>query len=115
MPNQYDVIVVGVGTMGAAACDALSRRGARVLGLERFGIPNAMGAHHGHSRMFRMSYYEHPDYVPLLKEAFEGWKSLETRSGVELFHVVGGLYMGRPGGDLVRASTGAAEAHGLEF
>lgn len=115
MSRGYDAIVVGVGTMGAAACDALARRGARVLGLERFGVPNAMGAHHGQSRMFRMSYYEHPDYVPLLKEAFEAWKSLEARSGVEVFHVVGGLYMGRPGGELVRASTDAARRHDLEF
>jgi len=114
MDTSYDVIVAGVGTMGAAACDALARRGAKVLGLEQFGIPNAMGAHHGHSRMFRMSYYEHPDYVPLLKEAFDGWKSLEGRSGVKLFHVVGGLYMGRPSGDLVRESTEAARRHTLE-
>lgn len=115
MSGPYDVIVVGVGTMGAAACDALARRGARVLGLERFGVPNAMGAHHGQSRMFRMAYYEHQDYVPLLKEAFGAWQELERRSGVKLFHVTGGVYCGRPEGELVRCSTESARTHGLEF
>lgn len=81
---MYDVIVIGVGTMGAAACDWLSRRGARVLGLEQFTIPHESGAHHGRSRMFRIAYYEHPDYVPLLRRAYEQWKELEQRSGAKL-------------------------------
>lgn len=114
MGATYDIIVVGVGTMGAAACDALARRGARVLGLERFGIPHPMGAHHGQSRMFRMSYYEHPDYVPLLKESFTLWQDLEASSGTRLFRITGGLYMAREGGEMVRASTESARLHGLE-
>lgn len=52
---MFDVIVVGVGTMGAATCKALARRGLRVLGLEQFGILHTFGAHHGPSRMFRLS------------------------------------------------------------
>jgi flavin-dependent dehydrogenase len=33
--SRYDVIVVGVGAMGAAACAHAARRGASALGLER--------------------------------------------------------------------------------
>src|SRR3712207_8674002 len=40
----FDAIVVGVGGMGSAACFHLARRGRRVLGLERFDIPHAMGS-----------------------------------------------------------------------
>ena len=47
MSKQYDVIVVGVGSMGSATCEQLARRGLRVLGLEQFGIPHGRGAHHG--------------------------------------------------------------------
>ena len=65
MPS-YDVIVIGVGAMGSAACRDLARRGRRVLGLERFDIPNSMGSSHGESRLIRLCYFEHPDYVPLL-------------------------------------------------
>ncbi len=67
MIPDFEVIVIGVGGMGSAACFQLARRGVRVLGLDRFGIPNALGSSHGHSRLIRMAYYEHPDYVPLLK------------------------------------------------
>ena len=45
MSDRYDVIVVGVGTFGSAACAELARRGARVLGLDRYGTPNSLGAH----------------------------------------------------------------------
>ncbi len=63
----WDVIVVGVGGMGSAACWQLARRGQRVLGLERFDIPHAMGSSHGISRIIRLPYYEDPAYVPLLR------------------------------------------------
>ena len=38
MSSAYDVIVLGVGAMGSAACHQLARRGARVLGLEQFPL-----------------------------------------------------------------------------
>jgi len=82
--------------MGTAAADQLARRGASVLGLEQFGIPHAQGSSHGYSRMIRMAYYEHPDYVPLLRRAYELWYDLEARSGQKLFYVTGGIYMGPP-------------------
>ena len=42
--SAYDVIVLGVGGMGSAALYHLAGRGRRVLGLERFDIPHAMGS-----------------------------------------------------------------------
>jgi sarcosine oxidase len=110
---MYDVIVAGVGSMGAAACEAIARRGAKVLGLERFGIPNTMGAHSGASRIFRRAYYEHPDYVPLLIRSGQLWEDLQRRSGVKLLHTTGVLYVSPPGGELVRKSRESAEAHGI--
>jgi sarcosine oxidase len=110
---MLDVIVIGVGTFGAAACDCLARRGVRVLGLEQFTIPHNRGSHHGKSRMFRMAYYEHPNYVPLLMRAYDGWKELEDRAGVSLFHEVGALYMGRPQSELMAGSLQSARRHGL--
>jgi sarcosine oxidase len=112
--DTYDAIVIGVGTMGSAACDALARRGQRVLGLEQFSIPHASGAHHGQSRMFRLAYYEHEDYVPLLRRAFDLWQDLERRSGVKLFHVTGALYAGSPDAELMPRSALAAAHHGLD-
>src|SRR5438552_4336630 len=80
MSDKFDVIVIGVGAMGSATCWELARRGARVLGLDRFDIPNPRGSSHGLSRMIRLAYYEHPDYVPLLRRAYELWRELEAKA-----------------------------------
>lgn len=111
--NTYDVIVAGVGAMGAAACWHLARRGLRVLGLEQFGIPHARGSSHGYSRAIRLSYYEHLDYVPLLKRAWNLWRDLEAESGQTLLHATGGLYLGPPRSELIEGSLRAACEHGL--
>jgi sarcosine oxidase len=113
MASRYDVIVVGVGAMGSSACYHLARRGVRVLGLEQFDIPHDRGSSHGASRMIRMAYYEHPDYVPLLRRAYELWDDLERVSGQKLLHITGGLYLGPPEGHLVAGSLESARLHGL--
>ena len=112
--NAYDVIVVGVGAMGSSACYHLAKRGVRVLGLEQFDIPHALGSSHGYSRMIRMAYYEHPDYVPLLRRAYELWRELERAAGQQLLFEVGGIYMGPPEGHVVKGTVEAARRHGLE-
>jgi sarcosine oxidase len=111
--TDYDVIVVGVGGMGSAVCYHLARRGVRVLGIERFGIPNTLGSSHGFSRMIRMAYFEHADYVPLLRRAFGLWEELERASGGKLFYKVGGIYMGRPSDPAIAGALASARMHGL--
>src|SRR5579872_1929913 len=61
--HAYDVIVIGVGGMGSAALYHLARRGKRVLGIERFAIPNEMGSSHGVTRVIRLPYHNHLSYV----------------------------------------------------
>lgn len=113
MAEKFDIIVIGVGSMGAAACYELLRRepSLRVLGLEQFEIPNARGSHHGHCRAFRTAYFEHADYVALLRRALELWREIEAEAGASLLHLTGGLYMGRPDSALVRDSISAARLH----
>jgi sarcosine oxidase len=111
--QDYDVIVAGIGAMGSAAAWQLARRGARVLGLERFGVPNTFGSHHGHSRVIRQAYFEHPDYVPLLLRAFDLWRELEAESGVLLLEITGGLYIGRPDSEMLAGLAEAARLHRL--
>ena len=113
MLRSFDVIVIGVGAMGSSACWHLGRRGARVLGLEQFDIPNSMGSSHGESRMIRLCYYEHPDYVPLLRRAYELWRELESRSGKSLLHLTGGLYMGPATSEFMTGTLRAAREHDL--
>jgi hypothetical protein len=81
MAQSFDVIVLGVGGMGSAACFELARRGRRVLGLEQFSLVHDRGSSHGHTRIIRTAYAEGPAYVPLVKRAFERWYELEQLTG----------------------------------
>src|SRR5437764_4732622 len=115
MPADYDVIVVGLGAMGSAACWRLAQRGARVLGLEQFDIPHSFGSYHGHTRAIRLAYFEHPDYVPLLRVAYRMWRELEAASGQSLLHITGGLYIGVPSSEFVSHAASTAQVHGLGY
>ena len=59
--KPWDVIVIGAGAVGSAALRAATEAGARVLGLEQYTPANPRGSSHGHSRIFRHAYFEHPD------------------------------------------------------
>jgi sarcosine oxidase len=113
--QSFDVIVIGIGAMGASACYHLARRGVRVLGLEQFAIVHAMGSSHGHTRMIRLAYYEHPDYVPLLRRAYALWDELESETGERVLYRTGGIYMGAAGGEVVRGCVEAARTHALAY
>jgi sarcosine oxidase len=113
MSRAYDVIVVGLGAMGSATAHELASRGFRVLGLEQFDIPHALGSSHGSSRMIRLAYYEHADFVPLLRRAYERWSELERLANQKVIHVTGGLYMGPPSSEVVSRSLEAAKIHGI--
>ena len=74
----YDVIILGTGGVGSAAAYHLARRGAKVLGIDRFPAGHDRGSSHGETRIIRQAYFEHPDYVPLLLRAYELWRELES-------------------------------------
>ncbi|WP_418960677.1 N-methyl-L-tryptophan oxidase [Streptomyces tritici] len=95
MSPAYDVIVVGLGGMGSAAACHLSARGARVLGLEKFGPVHNRGSSHGGSRITRQSYFEDPAYVPLLLRAYELYETLERDTGRDVATLCGGVMVGR--------------------
>ncbi|HTD78162.1 MAG TPA: FAD-dependent oxidoreductase, partial [Chloroflexota bacterium] len=100
--------------MGSAALYQLGRRGKRVLGLEAFAPGHQLGSWHGESRVIRMAYFEHPNYVPLLRRAYELWRELERDSGEDLLSETGGLMIGTPDSELVSGSLASARQHGLE-
>ena len=113
MSEQYDVIVIGLGAMGSATCHELARRGVRVLGIEQFGIPHSMGSYHSGSRVIRLCYYEHPNYVPLLYSAYKGWERLERDSGESLLNLTGGIYMGPEDCEFIQGTLRTAREHDL--
>ncbi|MDQ6937230.1 MAG: N-methyl-L-tryptophan oxidase [Actinomycetota bacterium] len=113
MSDTYDVIVVGLGGHGSAAARQLARRGARVLGLERFGPVHAQGSSHGDTRIVRMAYFEHPDYVPLLRRSYQLWAELSRAVDEELFVRTGALMIGAPESAVVSGTLASVERWGL--
>ncbi len=94
--KTFDVAVLGVGGMGSAACHRLAEAGQRVLGIDRFSIPNTRGSSHGATRILRLGLHESAKYVPLVLRAVELWDELGERSGQQIFHPVGSLDISAP-------------------
>jgi sarcosine oxidase len=115
MARTYDVIVLGLGGMGSSALWHLARRGVRVLGLERYDLGHAMGSSHGFNRIIRLAYFEHPDYVPLLRRAYELWRETENLSGKRLLYVTGSIDAGPEGSSMIEGALESCRRHALPF
>ena len=99
-----DVIVIGLGAIGSAVAWQLARRGARVVGIDRFTPPHEHGSSHGASRITRLAIGEGEAYVPLVQRSHQLWRELEAAAGCRLMQRTGGLVIG--------ARDGRARHHG---
>lgn len=113
MTSAFDVIVVGVGGMGSATVYELAKRGKRVLGLERFDIPNDQGSSHGVNRIIRLAYYEDPSYVPLLRRSYELWDEIAQRADEKLLYTTGSIDTDAENGDVFTGSLESCRIHDI--
>jgi sarcosine oxidase len=97
MPVAYDVVVLGLGAMGAAATYQLATRGARVLGIDRYSPPHEFGSTHGDTRITRIACGEGPEYSAFAARSHQVWRELEGELGVDLFTQNGLLVIFGPG------------------
>lgn len=88
---RTDVIVLGLGAMGSAATYQLAKRGARVLGIDRFSPPHDLGSSHGDTRITRLAIGEGAHYTPLVRRSHEIWRDIERETGADLLTQCGGL------------------------
>lgn len=91
--KRYDVVVVGLGAVGAATLYQLSLTGKNILGIDRFAPPHAEGSSHGETRITRLAVGEGGEYVSLAKRSHEIWKELEAKTGNQIYFPVGGILM----------------------
>ncbi|MEM9758622.1 MAG: FAD-dependent oxidoreductase, partial [Pseudomonadota bacterium] len=106
---SYDLIVLGTGGIGSAALFSAAQRGMTCLGVDRFAPGHDRGSSHGESRLIRLAYFEHPQYVPLLRRSYALWDELDPsllqRSGV--------FYFGQEHGPILGGVQASAELHSL--
>ncbi|AZC62742.1 N-methyl-L-tryptophan oxidase [Pseudomonas chlororaphis] len=90
---EFDVVVVGLGAMGAATLYQLAKRGVKVAGIDRFAPPHDQGSSHGDTRITRQAVGEGVAYVPLAIRAQQIWRELEAEQDERLFEQCGVLVM----------------------
>ncbi len=88
-----DVVVIGLGVIGLSTAGALARRGHAVVGIDRWGSGHPVTSSTGASRSIRVA-YDDERYVRLAREAFEGWRRLETSHEVRLLVETGQIDLG---------------------
>ena len=93
---NFDAIVVGLGAVGSAAAYQLAKRGQRVLGIDQFSPPHALGSSTGETRIIRKAIGEGDPYVPLVLRSYELLREIERETGAELLTVTGGLWISSP-------------------
>jgi sarcosine oxidase len=108
-----DVIVVGLGAMGSAACRQLASRGASVIGIDQYAPPHVRGSTHGETRITRLAIGEGREYVPLARRSHELWRELEQASGTELLTRTGIVILSPPTGTFLSETREAAREYGI--
>jgi sarcosine oxidase len=97
--GSADVIVVGLGAVGAASVYHLARAGVRVLGIDRHHPPHDQGSSHGETRASRLAVGEGDVFVPLVLRSHELWREMEAATGESLLDACGVLMIDTTGGE----------------
>lgn len=91
--KQYDVVVIGLGAVGAATLFQLSKSNCSILGIDRFDPPHRMGSSHGETRITRLAVGESDSYVPMVMRSHEIWREIEQLSNSSIFTQCGGILL----------------------
>ena len=109
-----DVIVVGLGAMGSAACRQLAARGVSVIGIDQYAPPHPWGSTHGDTRITRLAIGEGREYVPLARRSHELWPEIERGSATELVSRPGIVILGHPSSTFLAETRAAAREYGID-
>jgi sarcosine oxidase len=101
--RSVGTVVVGLGAMGSATAYQLARRGASLVGLDRYAPPHTHGSTHGETRVTRQAIGEGAEYSPFAMRSHEIWREIEQATGSDLLTVTGGV--------IISSSNAGAELH----
>jgi len=119
--KNAEVIVVGLGAVGAAALFQLARLGVPAIGIDRFSPPHDRGSSYGETRITRQGVGEGEVYSRFAIRSHAIWRELEAATGLDLMlnrgvlaiePTAGGVaFHGRT--DFLERSAISAAAHGV--
>jgi len=112
--RNADVIVVGLGAMGSAACYQLAARGVHVIGIDQYAPPHPWGSTHGDTRVTRLAIGEGREYVPLVRRSHELWREIEHATGTDLLTQSGVVVLARPPSEFLDETRASALTYGIE-
>jgi sarcosine oxidase len=122
MRSHFDVIVIGLGAMGSAAAYQLAKRGAKVLGVDRYAPPHTLGSTHGETRITRVACGEGLEYTPLAVRSNTLWREIERETGISLltqngFASIAGKKRAAKAGnaEFLEVTIAAAKAAGIDY
>lgn len=110
---EYDLIVIGSGSVGSAAGYYATRAGLKVLMIDSAMPPHQEGSHHGETRIIRHAYGEGARYVPMVLRAQQLWDELTTLSGDKIFHKSGVINIGPEGSAFINNVKNTAVDYAL--
>lgn len=114
MKNVHDVIVIGLGVMGASALWRASQKCTKALGIDAAGPTHCYGSSHGESRIFRRAYWEGEQYLPLLNHADFLWHELAQSTDKKILFRTGGIFIGPKSSSVVDGSIKTANRGGID-
>ena len=112
--RKAEVIVVGLGAMGSAACLRLVARGVSVIGIDQYAPPHPWGSTHGDTRVTREAIGEGREYVPLVRRSHQLWREIELETSARLLTQCGIVILACPSSEFLEETQASARAYGIE-
>lgn len=112
---QYDLIIIGSGSVGSAAGYYARQAGLNVLMIDSHQPPHQEGSHHGNTRLIRHAYGEGERYVPLVLRAQKMWDEFAAASGEAVFERTGVINLGPANSEFLRNVANSARQFQLNI
>ncbi len=113
--RKADVIVVGLGAIGSAACSELARRGLSVIGIDQYVPPHPWGSTHGETRITRRAIGEGREYAPLARRSHQLWREIEGETGKQLLTESGIVILAHPSSRFLNETRASAREQRIEY
>jgi sarcosine oxidase len=113
--RNFDVAVIGAGSFGSWTAHHLRKSGMNVVLVDAYGPANSRASSGGESRIIRMGYGGDDVYTRWAMRDLIAWKEVFERTGQELFHSTGVLWLAHDSDVYERRCLEAFQRFGIAY